>query len=175
MSYHTIPLGKKAPETINTVIEIPKGGHNKYEYDEELDEIRLDRTLHSPLFYPVDYGFVPETRAEDGDHLDALVLTDDPVFTGCVMEIRPIGLLKMSDENGLDNKVLAVPAKNPHYHDIQDLKDVQPHFLAEIVHFFEQYKKLEKKFVKVEGWGSKKNALAVIKKANARYLREHHG
>ena len=164
-----IPIGKQAPQRINVVIEIPKGGHNKYEYDEEMDAIKLDRVLHSPLFYPIDYGFIPETQAEDGDHLDALVITDSPTFPGCVLLARPLGLLKMKDENGGDDKILAVPANNPHYRNIKNLGDIEPHILQEITHFFEEYKKLEKKFVKVIGWEPKRAAFRLIEKGRRFY------
>ena len=166
MSFHAIPIGEKYPEIVWSVIEIPKGGHNKYEYDEKFDVIKLDRVLHSPLFYPADYGFIPETRADDGDHLDVLVITDSPVFTGCLLEIKPIGVLKMSDENGIDYKLLAVPLKNPHFKRIQTYDDLEEHILLEIVHFFEQYKTLEKKAVKIEGWGTKEEALQIIRDAH---------
>lgn len=167
MSFHHIPIGEKYPDIVNAVIEIPKGGHNKYEYDEKFDVIRMNRVLHSPLFYPVDYGFIPETRAEDGDHLDILVLTDSPTFPGCFLEVKPIGVLNMSDENGLDYKILAVPTGNPHFHQFKSISDVDEHVLNEITHFFEQYKKLEKKEVQVDGWDTRDNALEIIRKTHS--------
>lgn len=173
MSFHAIPIGAKAPKILNVVIEIPRGGHNKYEYDEELDVIRLDRVLHSALFYPVDYGFVPETRADDGDHLDVLVVTDSPAFPGCLLEVRPIGVLHMSDESGIDHKILAVPLKNPHYQDIKSIRDFSTHKLNEIVNFFETYKLLEHKDVKVKGWGNTAEAYKVIKHARDVFTKEH--
>ncbi|KKS64054.1 MAG: Inorganic pyrophosphatase [Parcubacteria group bacterium GW2011_GWB1_42_6] len=169
MSYHNIPIGKKAPEILNAVIEIPKGSHNKYEFDEELEVMKLDRVLHSPFFYATDYGFIPETRAKDGDHLDAMILTDSPVFCGCMMEIRPIGLFKMIDGGEEDHKILAVPHKNPHYKNIDDIKDIEPHVLKEIEHFFDQYKKLEDKTVQVLGWESKEKAIEMIKETMQAY------
>ena len=167
-----ISIGKQFPEKINIVVEIPKGTRNKYEYDEESGSIKLDRVLHSSLHYPVDYGFVPQTRAEDGDPGDVLVLTDSPVFSGCILEVRPIGLLQMTDENGIDNKVLAVPCGNPHMAHIQSMDDVQGHTLKEISHFFEQYKVLEEKFVKVDGWGTKEDAINLIKSEHQTFLAE---
>src|SRR5437762_10062660 len=110
MSLADVRIGAGAPERVNVIVEIPRGSNFKYEYDEQLDIIRLDRVLHSPLFYPVDYGFIPDTRSEDGDHLDALVWVTASSFPGCVMEVRPIGLLRMVDENGMDYKILAVPS-----------------------------------------------------------------
>lgn len=167
-----IPIGKNFPEAINVIVEIQKGKRNKYEYDEETGRIKLDRVLNSALHYPVDYGFMPQTRSEDGDPGDVLILTNSPVFPGCVLEVRPIGYLKMSDDKGVDNKILGVPVGNPHMSHIKDIKDVTKHTLNEITHFFEQYKVLEKKFVKVGGWGNKKEAIKLIKKEHAKYLKE---
>jgi len=169
MSFHSIPIGDNYPKILNAVIEIPKGGHNKYEYDEKLDVIRMNRVLHSPLFYPVDYGFVPETRAEDGDHLDVILLTDSPAFPGCLLEIKPIGVLNMTDENGLDYKILAIPLGNPHYHNVESIKDIDEQVLNEIIHFFEQYKKLEKKEVNVVGWEGKEKAYEIIQACHLKF------
>ena len=169
MNIHSLPIGDKAPDIFNALIEIPSGTHNKYEYDEKLDVIKLDRVLHSPFFYPVDYGFIPETRAEDGDHLDVLLITDSPTFPGCLVECRPIGLFQMSDEKGVDDKILAVPLKNPHYKNVQELEDLEQQLLDEIAHFFEQYKKLEKKAVKILGWKGKGEALKVIEATRKEY------
>ena len=116
-----ITLGDKSPKVVNAIVEIVKQTSNKYEYDENLDIIKLDRVLHSPMFYPVDYGFIPETRSKDGDHLDVMIMTDSPVFTGCLLEVRPVGVLIMSDEHGVDEKILAVPLKNPNYNHIEKL------------------------------------------------------
>jgi inorganic pyrophosphatase len=172
MSFHNVKIGSKMPKIVRAIIEIPKGGHNKYEYDEKLDLIRLDRVLHSPLFYPVDYGFIPETRAEDGDHLDVMVITDSPVFSGCVMDVRPIGVLKMSDEHGSDDKLLSVPFHSPRFKRVKSTQDLEPHILKEIVHFFEQYKTLEKKIVEVHGWGGCEESYNLIKKTNKIFLQE---
>ena len=169
MDLHALPLGNQAPEKLNVVIEIPTGSHNKYEYDHELGVMKLDRVLFSPFFYPIDYGFLPQTLADDGDPLDVLVVTDAPVFPGCVCEVRPIGLLKMSDDKGGDDKVLAVPADHPRYAHIKELTDVSPHLLEEISHFFSHYKDLEKKTVVVEGWHNRQTAYAVIKTAQAEF------
>lgn len=172
MSFHSIPLGEKMPEIVNTVIEIPRGVSNKYEYDEEYDVIRLDRVLHSPMFYPVDYGFIPETRAGDGDHLDVLVVNSSPVFPGCLMEIRIIGVLEMSDEAGEDNKIIAVPTKNPNHKKIQTVDDLDEHFLAEMKVFFQQYKTLENKEVNVGEYGTKEQAMQMIREAHEVYKNE---
>lgn len=158
MNYDLLGIGKKCPKILNAVIEIPKGGHNKYEVDPETGIVKLDRVLHSPLFYPVDYGFIPETLAPDGDHLDVLVVTDSPTMPGCVVEVRPLGILRMTDGGEQDDKLIAVQANNPHYHHKKKLSDLAPHLLDEITHFFEEYKKLENKQVEVSGFESLKPA-----------------
>src|ERR1700735_2142488 len=113
--YESLPLGEKSPEMINVIIEIPKGSHNKYEFDEKLGVFKLDRVFYSPFYYPLDYGFIPQTRSEDGDHLDALVIGSDPLPMGVVVAVRPIGMMKMVDGGDLDFKILAVQAKNPRF------------------------------------------------------------
>jgi len=165
-----ISIGDKYPEIVNVLIEIEKGGHNKYEYDDDLELIKLDRVLHSPLFFPADYGFIPKTTAEDGDHSDILVITDSPTFPGCLVEARIIGVMGMSDENGIDQKIIAVPNQNPHYQHVNDIKDLEPHILKEIAHFFNQYKMLENKDVEVGEWESKEKAIELIKKAHQAFL-----
>lgn len=172
MAFSNIPLGDKAPEVVNVVVEISKGSHNKYEYDEKFDEIRLDRVLHSPLFYPADYGFIPHTRSEDGDHLDVLVIISDSVFTGCMLSVRPIGVLDMEDEGGRDWKIIAVAEKDPRQSKINSIDDIDQQYKDEICHFFEQYKKLEKKWVKVGGWSGKEEAYRLINEAKLRFETE---
>jgi len=170
-----ILIGEKAPQIINAIVEIPKETHNKYEYDEKLDIIKLDRVLHSPMHYPVDYGFIPQTRSQDGDHLDVMIITNSPVFTGCLIEVRPIGVLIMSDENGDDEKILAVPLKNPNYDYVKNLKDVDEHFLKELVHFFSEYKRLENnKDVAIKGWLNRAEAYKIIKQSLKVYQQEEH-
>ena len=169
MSYSNIKIGAQAPQIINAVVEIPRGSHNKYEYDEELDVIRLDRVLHSPLYYPADYGFVPETRSEDGDHLDVLVIMTGSVFPGCMLSARPIGVLDMEDEEGRDWKIVAVAEKDPRQTKIQSIDDLDEQFKNEIKHFFEQYKMLENKWVKVNGWMGKEDAFRIIKESQNRF------
>ena len=168
MNIKTLPIGKKFPEVVNVVIEIPKGSHNKYEYDEELDAIKLDRVLYSPVHYPTDYGFIPETRSEDGDHLDLMVLCTNPLFPGCVIEARPLALMKMIDGGDEDFKILGVAAKDPRYAHVKTLEDVNklnPMLTDEIAHFFEVYKKLEKKETQIQGWENHEAALSEIKRA----------
>lgn len=175
MNIKNLPIGKNFPEVINAVIEIPKHSRNKYEYDEELDVIKLDRVMHSPLIYPADYGFVPETRAEDGDHLDVLVLTGSPSMPGCIMEVRPIGIMHMEDGGEPDDKVLVVQANNPRYTEIKDINDLREHTLAEIKHFFEEYKRLEEKHVSVAGFNDKAAAIEAIKRTHEAYQKEVNG
>jgi len=151
-NYLELPIGAGCPDVINAVIEIPHEGINKYEYDKELQVFRLDRNLYSPVHYPGDYGFVPSTLAEDGDPLDVLVLVDAPSFPGCIMSVRPIGLLEMLDQGIADEKVLCVGKNNPRYKDVANFSEIYPHMLKEITHFFAIYKDLEGKRVEVKGW-----------------------
>lgn len=115
--YLKLPVGDEYPDAVNAVIEIPGDAVNKYEYDKKLNVFRLDRNLYSPVHYPGDYGFIPSTLSEDGDPLDVLVMVDAPSFPGCVMTVRPIGLLEMLDQGVLDEKVLAVGKTNPRYNE----------------------------------------------------------
>lgn len=156
--------------TIDVIIEIPKGSRNKYEYDHEKNVIRYDRMIFSSMFYPSDYGFVPDTLALDGDPLDVLVLVTEPTFPGCVIEVRPIGLFNMTDEKGPDAKVLCVPVSDPIWNKITTLEEVNPHLKKEIEHFFQVYKDLEKKKVGIEGWEGKEVAIKTILKAKERYI-----
>lgn len=162
---------KKVP-TLSVMIEIPKGSRNKYEYDKERKVIRFDRMLFSAVHYPSDYGFIPDTLAEDGDPLDALVLVWEPTFPGCLIEAKPIGLFKMWDEKGPDQKILCVPVYDPLWNHIKDLSDVPPHLLKEIEHFFSIYKQLEKKKTGVEGWDGLDQALKVIKESEERFIKK---
>jgi inorganic pyrophosphatase len=161
--------GNKEEMTVTVMVEIPKGSRNKYEYDEKLKRLKFDRMLFSPVHYPTDYGFIPETLALDGDALDVLVLVWEPTFPGCFIDVKPVGLFKMRDDKGTDDKILAVPVSDPHWNYIEDLPAVPPHLLREIQHFFSIYKELEDKKVEVEGWEGRDTALMVIKEARERY------
>ena len=141
---------KKEQITVPVMIEIPKGSRNKYEYDKKKKVFRFDRMLFSSVHYPSDYGFIPDTLAGDGDPLDALVLVWEPTFPGCLIEERPVGLFKMWDEKGPDEKILCVPISDPLWNYIASLSDVPPHLLKEIEHFFSIYKDLEEKKTGVE-------------------------
>lgn len=164
MRLHEIPIGPEAPHVFNAVIEIPKGSTNKYEYDSELGILRLDRVLYSPLYYPFDYGFIPQTHYMDGDPIDVLVMISHPTFPGCVVESRAIGVLEMRDEKGSDEKLLCVSVKDPRFAARKSLNDIQPHTKSEIIHFFEVYKALEEKSVDVVGWRDVGLALEIIQK-----------
>ena len=159
-----------AEQTITVMIEIPKGSRNKYEYDKDRKALKFDRMLFSAVHYPSDYGFIPNTLAQDGDPLDALVLVWEPTFPGCLIEARPLGLFKMWDEKGPDEKILCVPIGDPLWNHIRDLSGVPPHLLKEIEHFFSIYKDLEKKKTGVEGWQDLKSALRIIEQSEKRYL-----
>jgi inorganic pyrophosphatase len=172
MALSKLPIGSKAPEIINVVIEIPKGSHLKYEYDEALDEIKLDRVLHSAVFYPTEYGFIPETRSLDGDHLDVLVILNDKLFPGCIMEVTPIGVLYMDDGADKDEKIIAVATKDPRLAHIKTIEDVDDFYKKEIHHFFETYKQLENKVVKVHHWHGKDLAINIINESRKRYSDE---
>jgi inorganic pyrophosphatase len=166
--YLRLPIGSNAPRLINVVIEIPRDSVNKYEYDKKLHVFRLDRTLFSPVHYPGDYGFIPQTLALDGDPLDVLVLVEAPSFPGCLMEVRPIGVLKMVDQGKSDEKVLAVAESDPMYREIKDYSQVFPHLLREIEHFFSIYKNLEGKRTEMSGWEGAEAAHKIIAEAQER-------
>ena len=160
--YEKLPIGSHAPDRVNAVIEIPMGSIHKYEYDKQLQVFRLDRTLYSPVHYPGDYGFVPSTLSLDGDPVDVLVLVDAPSFPGCVIEVRPIGLLRMIDQGKPDEKILTVVENDPVYRQINDCGQVFPHLLRQIEHFFSIYKRLEGKKTEIAGWSGADAAMKNI-------------
>ena len=161
-NYTKLPIGDHAPQRVNAVIEIPMESVNKYEYDEKLQVFRLDRTLHSPVHYPGDYGFIPSTRGYDGDPLDVLVLVNSPSFSGCIIEVRPIGVLRMVDQGQKDEKILAVAQSDPVYREINDANQLFPHLLRQIEHFFSIYKSLEGKKTELDGWEGAEAARRII-------------
>jgi len=169
LDYTRLPIGGKAPNLVNAVIEIPKDSVNKYEYDEQLHVFRLDRTLFSPVHYPGDYGFFPSTLGMDGDPVDVLVLVEAPSFPGCVIEVRPIGVLCMIDQGQRDEKVLAVAESDPLYREVKDCSQVFEHTLREIEHFFSIYKKLEGKKTEIAGWNGVEIARKIISEGQARF------
>ncbi len=169
-NYLTLPIGDNMPDTVNAVIEIPRGDSNKYEYDKTLHVFRLDRNLYSPVHYPGDYGFVPSTLSEDGDPLDVLVLVDTPSFSGCLIEVRAIGMLEMLDQGKPDEKILAVGLNNPRYKDVRNYSEIYPHIMREIQHFFATYKDLEGKRTEMIGWHNSHKARTVITESYERFM-----
>jgi len=161
--------GPDWPKVIYVVVEIPKGSRNKYEYDESGGFVKLDRVLFSSLHYPGDYGFVPQTLHTDGDPLDVLVMTNEPTFSGCVIEARPLGVYGLIDKEQIDDKILAVPHTDPLFSEFHTLDDVPPHFLNEMAHFFEVYKDLEIDEVQGGGWDGIESAYAEIRRGVERY------
>lgn len=153
----------------DVTVEVPKGDRNKYELDHHSGRIRLDRTLFPATHYPGDYGFFEDTLAEDGDPLDVLVLLAEPTFPGCLICVRPVAVFQMSDENGPDAKVLAVPATDPRWEHVVDLPDLDPYLLDEIRHFFTVYKALEPgKGIDVGGWRGRAAAEDELDRAQRR-------
>jgi inorganic pyrophosphatase len=170
--WHDLPTGKSPPDVLNAVIEIPEGERNKYELDKELGVFRLDRVLHSAVHYPGDYGFLPRTLAEDHDPLDILVTMTVPVFTGCLIDVRPVGVFFLVDKGERDEKILAVPLADPWTREIKDLPDLPHHTLLEIEHFFLVYKELEpgkSHQQESRGFGDAAQAKQVIVDAMERY------
>ncbi|APE32903.1 inorganic pyrophosphatase [Nocardia mangyaensis] len=159
----------------DVTIEIPKGSRNKYEVDHESGRVKLDRYLYTSMGYPADYGFIENTLGEDGDPLDALVLLPESVFPGVIVEARPVGVYRMTDEAGGDDKVLCVPAGDPRWDHIQDLGDVSEFELSAIKHFFERYKDLEPgKFVQGSEWLNRAEAEKIIDESFTRLKESGH-
>jgi inorganic pyrophosphatase len=158
-----------ADASFDCMVEIPKGSRNKYEYDHELDVIKLDRFLFSSVVYPTDYGFIPDTLSLDGDPLDVMVCVSEPTFPGCLIVVKPIALLRMEDDAGIDDKVLAVPLTDPGWNRLETLEEVPEQLQNEITHFFKVYKQLENKKVEVEGWFSREDAIDEIEASRARF------
>ncbi|MDX2272511.1 MAG: inorganic diphosphatase [Cyanobacteriota bacterium] len=161
MNLSQIPAQPK-PGLLNVLIEIPGGSKNKYEFDKEMGAMALDRVLYASVQYPYDYGFIPNTLAGDGDPLDGMVMMDQPTFPGCVITVRPLGMLMMIDGGDPDEKLLCVPVKDPRYKDVLKLEDVAQHRLDEIAEFFATYKRLEKKVTEIQGWKGLEETQAVI-------------
>lgn len=157
-----LPPGPNPPERVDAIVEIQQNGSNKYEYDPSCGMFRLDRVLYSAVHYPMAYGFIPGTLADDGDPLDILVMTRTPTFTGCIIEASPIGVFKMRDEKGEDEKIISIPVADPRYSEMNTLEDMRPHYLREVEHFFSIYKDLEGKPVIIHGWEGKEAAHEII-------------
>jgi len=171
--WHDVPAGDDAPESVNVIIECPKGTKNKYEIDKSTGLIKLDRAMKTAQDYPFDYGFVPRSLWEDNDPLDVVVLTTYPLAPGILVTVRPVAIMGMIDCGEGDDKVIAVPKDDPRWDDVKDLRDINPHTLKEIQHFFETYKSIEGKEVIVKKFRGRKEALAAVKKGFRLYERKY--
>jgi inorganic pyrophosphatase len=158
----------EADHPIAVLVEIPKGSRNKYEWDERLQAIKLDRFLFSSVVYPTDYGFVPDTCAEDGDPLDAMVCVTEPTFPGCMIEVKVVGLFRMTDDGAQDDKIVCVPCNDPNWGAIDELEQLPEPLRTEIEHFFSIYKQPEGKTVEVDGWYPRSEAEKAIAAARDR-------
>lgn len=167
--WHDVPLGEKAPEEINAIIEVPKGSSNKYEIDKETGLIKFDRANYSAASFPFEYGFAPQTLWEDGDALDIVLLATFPIPSGILVKVRPIALMEMIDTGESDYKIICVPVKDKRWDDVQDLSDLNKHTLKEIKHFFETYKALKGDEVVVPGFKGKTEAMEAVTKSIALY------
>lgn len=173
VSLYDLSPGPECPHVVRMVVEIPKNSSNKYEYDPQARAFRLDRTLYSPVHYPGDYGFIPGTIAEDGDPLDLLCLVDHPTFTGCVIEVRPIGILNIIDQTTTDRKIIAVPVRDPQFEQTHTIDDLAPHIMRAFEHFFAIYKELENKTVETQGWRGQHDAFEAIQASRRRFQEAH--
>ena len=169
--YSHVSPGTNIPSVVNAIVEIPKGCRNKFEVDKKTGLMRLDRYLYSSSHYPGDYGFIPQTLAEDGDALDILVMVNEPTFSGCLIEARVVGLFRMKDKGLNDFKVLGVPHSDPLFAEYQKLEDVPHHFLREVEHFFATYKQLEGVATETLGWASGPDGTAEVKSSVDRFLK----
>ncbi len=168
--YMRVPAGTDLPTDVNAIIEITKGRRNKFELDKATGLMRLDRYLYSAAHYPGDYGFIPQTLAEDDDPLDILVQVSEPTFSGCLIQTRVIGIFRMVDREKPDYKILGVPNSDPIFAQIHDLKDLPDHFVREVEHFFMTYKDLEGAKVRNEGWGSAAEAADEVRASVDRFM-----
>jgi inorganic pyrophosphatase len=171
--WHDLPAGPAPPAQLNAVIEIPRGSRNKYELHKETGLFIFDRLLYSAVHYPGDYGFIPRTLAGDDDPLDVLVLVTEPTFSGCLMVVRPIGVFVMQDEKGVDEKLLAVPVRDPLYDSYRELEHAPPHFLREVEHFFGMYKELEGHATALLGWHGRETAERIVHHCSNRYRQSY--
>lgn len=169
MNLKRLPIRSDFPNVVYAVIEIPAGSRNKYEYDPDLHVFRLDRVLYSAVHYPTAYGFIPSTLYDDGDPLDTMVIVSQPLHIGVVVESRPVGLLRMKDDKGADDKILSVAVHDEHYRDVRNVDQLPHHLLTEIEHFFTTYKHLEGKDVRSFGWEPAEFARAAIQASHEKY------
>ncbi|MBX7103511.1 MAG: inorganic diphosphatase [Gemmataceae bacterium] len=171
--FSQVPPGADIPRVVNAIVEIPKGRRSKFELCKKTGLIRLDRYLYSSSHYPGDYGFIPQTLAEDGDPLDVLVMVNEPTFSGCLIETRVIGLFRMKDRGQNDYKILGVPHSDPLFAEYQNLGDVASHYLREVEHFFATYKQLEGALVEPMGWATAEDAVSEVKSSVLRFRQSH--
>ncbi|HET9424948.1 MAG TPA: inorganic diphosphatase [Gemmatimonadaceae bacterium] len=171
--WRDISPGRNPPEEVTAVIEIPSGSRNKYELDKETGLLKLDRVLYSSVHYPSDYGFIPRTLHEDGDPLDVLVMVKEQTFPGCMIDVRPIGVLRMLDRGEPDDKILGVPLHDPAHEEYFDIADIPQHTLKEVEYFFSTYKDLEGKRVQVVGWEKSERAMQIVVDSIERYDRKY--
>ena len=174
-AWHDLNPGAKLPEEFDAVIEIPRGSNVKYELDKSTGLIRVDRILYSAVYYPANYGFIPQTLAEDGDPLDVLVLCQEGVVPLAVIHARTVGLMTMVDSGTMDHKVIAVATQDPEFNGYKEASQIPSHYLLTLRRFFQDYKQLEKKTVEVEKIGSARTAYPIIKDALKRYAKKYAG
>lgn len=167
--WHGAECGNKAPATVNALIEIPQGSRSKYEVDKTTGLLKLDRVIYSSFQYPINYGFIPQTLGQDGDPLDILVLCSQSIQTLCLVEANVIGNMQMIDNGQVDDKIIAVAAKDPSVNHISRMEDLPQHFLLELKNFFEQYKVLENKKVEIDNFQDQLIAYRVINEAISLY------
>lgn len=167
--WHDVEIGTEAPSIVNAIIEIPKGSKAKYELDKKSGLIKMDRILFSSVQYPANYGFIPQTYCDDKDPLDILVLGQEVAVPLCIMRAKPLGVMKMLDQNEADDKIIAVHADDPEFSHMESLEDLPPHRIKEIRRFFEDYKTLENKVVRVEEFFDRAEAYRIIEGARALY------
>src|SRR6478735_6799361 len=170
--WHGVSYGDKAPRIVNAVVEIPQGSRCKYEIDKNSGLLKLDRVIYSSFYYPVNYGFIPQTYGDDKDPLDILVITSLPVVPLTLKEAKIVGVMQMIDSGDADDKIIAVANNDPAVNHYNNIEELPAHFFQELRHFFEEYKTLEKKTVKVADFGDKAKALVIIEDAMHLYRKK---